>query len=519
MDEEWPDTGNTVKYTFKLSNMTMAPDGVSRHMQVVNGQYPGPTIEANWGDNIEVTVVNNLVANGTGIHWHGLRMLGTNDMDGTAGLTECPIAPGESKTYKFKATQYGTSWWHSHYSVQYGDGVVGPIVIHGPATKNYDIDLGPLPFTDWFHLPIYTVNSNQLHAFGPPVADNLLVNGSMTSSDGGQYAVTHLTPGKSHLLRLINTGINNWVNVALDGHTFTVIAADFVPIVPYTTHTLTIAVGQRYDVVIDANETIGNYWLRVGTGGGSCDGPNTNADNIRSIFRYKGAPDENPNSSPSAPLSTGCADETSLEPWVETQVPQDMPKEMEVSFSNTVVSGANLVQWLIDDSPMHINFSRPSIQKIFNGNNTFDRSENIYDIGKANTFQYWVIQQDPNNLAAVPHPIHLHGHDFYLLELKDSGTWDGDTSRLNTDNPVRRDTVTLPGKGYIVLAFESDNPGVWLMHCHIPFHASQGFSIQFAERKSDIKGGSDSLTEECNSWISYREKYYPDGFTEGDSHL
>lgn len=70
-------------------------------------------------------------------------------MDGVPGITECPLAPGESKTYSFQATQYGTSWYHSHFSGQYGDGVLGPIVIYGPATANYDIDLGPLTVTDW----------------------------------------------------------------------------------------------------------------------------------------------------------------------------------------------------------------------------------------------------------------------------------------------------------------------------------------------------------------------------------
>ena len=92
----------------------------------------------------------------------------------------------------------------------------------------------------------FTVDAQTLHANGPPTGDNFLVNGSMTSFAGGDYAVTELTPGKSHLLRFINTGINNWVNVALDDHPFTVIAADFVPIVPYTTSTLTIAVGKYH---------------------------------------------------------------------------------------------------------------------------------------------------------------------------------------------------------------------------------------------------------------------------------
>ena len=49
-------------------------------------------------------------------------------MDGVNGVTQCPIAPGDSFTYSWKAQQYGSSWYHSHYSVQYADGAVGPMV-------------------------------------------------------------------------------------------------------------------------------------------------------------------------------------------------------------------------------------------------------------------------------------------------------------------------------------------------------------------------------------------------------
>ncbi|KAF9728360.1 hypothetical protein PMIN02_008335 [Paraphaeosphaeria minitans] len=516
MDASWPDTGNTVKYTWEVSNTTGSPDGFERIMLLVNGQFPGPTLYANWGDNIEVTVTNNLESNGTGIHWHGLRQLGTNDEDGTAGVTECPIPPGGSRTYRFKATQYGSSWWHSHYSVQYSEGVSGPIVIHGPSTKNWDIDIGPLPFTDWFHTPVFTVNAATLHANGPPTADNMLVNGTMVSDFGGSYAVTTLKKGKTHLLRLMNNGINNWVNVALDGHPFTVIAADFNPIVPYSASSLTIANGQRYDVVINANQTVGNYWLRVDTGGGACDGPNLMQGQIRGIFRYEGADEENPDSEATSQLSTGCEDEKSLVPWVKTKVPQTTPQEMEVKFSNTIVEGANLVQWLIGDSPMHLNISNPSIQQISHNGGNFTKPENTYAIGQAHKFQYWVIQQDPANLAAVPHPIHLHGHDFYVLAQESGKTWEGDISTLQMDNPPRRDTATLPAKGYLVLAFESDNPGLWLMHCHIPFHLSQGFGIQFVERADDITASLNNVNGGCADWHEWRQDYYPNGYSEGD---
>lgn len=518
MDLKWPTSGKCVKYNFEITNVTMAPDGFAKPMMVVNGQYPGPTVVADWGDDIEITVTNHLEINGTGIHWHGLRQLGSVEMDGVAGITECPIAPGQTKVYKFKATQYGSSWYHSHYSVQYGDGVVGGIIINGPATSNYDIDLGLLPFTDWFHTPLFTVNAAALHANRPPMADNLLINGSMTSSSGGKYAVTTLTPGKRHLLRLVNTGINNWVHVGLDGHPFTVVAADFVPIVPFTTTSLAITVGQRYDVIIEANATVDNYWLRVGTGG-KCDGPNANAANIRSIFHYDGANSGNPNST-GTPLPTGCYDETNLVPFVKTQVPQDIPEELTLSFVRTVARN-NLVQWHINGSPMVIDFTRPTLQNVIDGNSTYNVAENVYPVGEKHKWQYWVIQQD-NTTPPIEHPIHLHGHDFYVLDHQANTQWTGDISRLVMDNPIRRDTATLPVRGYIVLAFESDNPGTWLMHCHIPFHISAGLGVQFVERQDEIVNAIGDLAgfkDSCKSWSTFQKQFFPDGFEFGDSGL
>ncbi|KAF2033923.1 hypothetical protein EK21DRAFT_97740 [Setomelanomma holmii] len=525
MDLQWPDTGKTVKYNLEITNTTLAPDGFEKPVLVVNGQIPGPTIVADWGDTLEITVTSKLTTNGTGIHWHGLRQLGSNQMDGVNGLTECPIAPGQSKTYRFKATQYGTSWYHSHYSVQYGDGLWGTLIINGPSTANYDIDLGTLPITDWFHAPVFTVNAASLHATGPPTADNVLINGSMTSSAGGQYAVTTLTPGKSHLLRIINVGINNWIHAALDGHKFTVVSADFVPIVPYQTDSLSIAVGQRYDVIINANQTSGNYWLRVGTGG-QCDGPNANAANIRSIFRYDGAGSGDPNSTATAPLSTGCNDEVVV-PYVKTDVPQEVPESLKVAFTNTAGSG-NLVQWLVNGVPMVIDLDQPTLQKVLDGNETFAAGRHVLDVGEKNSWQYWVIQQDNATTPPLPHPIHLHGHDFYVLAQVPNAIWDGDISKLQTSNPIRRDTATLPAKGYLVLAFESDNPGAWLMHCHIPFHISAGLGVQFLERSGEIvsanggTGAFSDMQDGCASWKTF-DKEFTDGggsiLIEGDSGL
>jgi hypothetical protein len=126
----------------------------------------------------------------------------------------------------------------------------------------------------------------------------------------------------------------------------------------------------------------------------------------------------------------------------------------------------------------------------------------------------------------VPHPIHLHGHDFYVLDQQAGTPWSGDISRLITDNPIRRDTATLPAQGYLVLAFESDNPGAWLMHCHIPFHISAGLGIQFLERMDEIQsgnGGLPGLQDGCKSWKKWEDDFVGKRngsiLIEGDSGL
>lgn len=98
-------------------------------------------------------MTNNLVdsGNGTSIHWHGLRQNFTNDQDGVVSITQCPTAPGDTFDYTWKAAQYGSTWYHSHFALQAWQGIFGGIVINGPATANYDEDLGMLFLNDWDH--------------------------------------------------------------------------------------------------------------------------------------------------------------------------------------------------------------------------------------------------------------------------------------------------------------------------------------------------------------------------------
>jgi FtsP/CotA-like multicopper oxidase with cupredoxin domain len=89
-----------------------------------------------------------LTDNATTIHWHGIRQIGTNDQDGVPGVTECGLAPGDSRVYEFKASSYGSSWYHSHFITQFADGVQGPMIIKGPTSANYDVDMGTVMISD-----------------------------------------------------------------------------------------------------------------------------------------------------------------------------------------------------------------------------------------------------------------------------------------------------------------------------------------------------------------------------------
>lgn len=151
-------TGVVRKYTFTITNTTLVFDGTGPKLALaINGQVPGPVIEANWGDFVDVTFINNLQDNATAIHFHGIRQEGTNDQDGVPGVTECAIAGnGGSRTYRWHATSFGTTWYHSHFAAQLGDGIHGPIVIHGPASADYDYDMGTVMIDDTYVLRFFT---------------------------------------------------------------------------------------------------------------------------------------------------------------------------------------------------------------------------------------------------------------------------------------------------------------------------------------------------------------------------
>jgi hypothetical protein len=169
-------------------------------------------------------------------------------------------------------------------------------------------------------------------------------------------------------------------------------------------------------------------------------------------------------------------------------------------FARTQVSPDHLVfQWFINNAVIDINYTQPTLQTLADQPNYFGAStsstnqsaliSNAAVLRQKNEWVYFVIA----NQFFPSHPMHLHGHDMSVLG-SGLGTF-SDASTLNFDNPLRRDTIMLQGGrqgtplGYTVIGFQTDNPGAWLMHCHIVWHVEGGLAMQFIERPDEIDAG------------------------------
>ena len=108
-----------------------------------------------------------------------------------------------------------------------------------------------------------------------------------------------------------------------------------------------------------------------------------------------------------------------------------------------------------------------------------------------------------NNLDDGAHPFHLHGHSFYVLAKHRSehgwGSYNPHSNtagqprpELNLVNPVKKDTVSVPRRGYAIIRFKADNVGIWMLHCHVLFHQASGMAM-------GIQVGGEEVHEEVNT--------------------
>lgn len=416
-----------------------------------DGRVPGQDIRAKEGELLRVVLKNEL-PEPTTIHWHGLPV--PHAMDGVPELTQPPVAPGETFTYEFVARPAGTYWYHSHFGYQLDRGLFGPLIIE-PAREELEYDREyVLVLDDWLLAP----EDPEPDAS----AGMCMMGGSMGGMMGGRrggmmggrdesgvrpqpiyraftanglagaaHAPLAVRRGERVRLRLINASAATVVPLRLRGHRLTITHTDGQPVRPLETDVVRIGMGERYDVVFTADSP--GLWPLESVESEQRKG------GLRFLLRYDGVRgDRISEAAASSTSSARYRDLAGREPLQRTE-----PDRLyELRLSGGMMRGPTV--WTIngrrypDTEPLAVREGERVRLRIF-------------------------------NMSMMPHPIHLHGHFYDVVEP------DGRRAAA----PLRKDTLVVDHMQTHVIDFTADNPGArWFLHCHNLYHQHGGMATE-----------------------------------------
>ncbi|XP_074308721.1 L-ascorbate oxidase-like [Silene latifolia] len=519
-----------VKYEFK------SPDCFKKLTITVNGISPGPTITAQQGDTVVVEVTNNMITENLAIHWHGIRQFGTPWSDGTAGVSQCPIVPGETFVYKFIVDRAGTYLYHAHYGMQREAGLNGMIVVSLPDGQfepfTYDFDRSVL-LTDWWHNSTFEaatgLSSIPFVFVGEP--RSLLIQGrgrfncssvntpadpticNATSPDCAPFVLT-VVPGKTYRLRIGSLTALSALSFAIEGHNMTVVEADGHYVEPFEVQNLFIYSGETYSVLIKANQDPSrNYWVTTNVVSRQ---PETTTG--LAIFNY------NPNTTEQKPptIPTTGPLWNNADPRVAQSLaikarqgfiePPPPTSDRVIVLLNTQNKVNGFLHWTVNNVAISLPSTpylvalgekrlKGKLHQVFDQGSPPDKydyknyninippvnqngtsSNAIYRLKFDTTID--IVLQNAKSLAnnSETHPWHLHGHDFWVLGYG-KGKFDpsNDYKKYNLVDPIQKNTVPIHPDRWTAIRFKANNPGVWLFHCHIESHFYMGMGIVFEE--------------------------------------
>jgi FtsP/CotA-like multicopper oxidase with cupredoxin domain len=403
-------------------------------------QVPGPDIRIRQGDRLRVRVENRL-PRPTTVHWHGIRL--PNAMDGVPHLTQEPIAPGESFLYEFDVPDAGTFWYHSHLrdTEQIGRGLYGPLIVEEQQPIAVDRDVVWM-LSDWRLEPDGKISDDfdDYHdiAHDGRVGNIVTVNGRVPESFAARA-------GERIRLRLINGANARIFSLAFEGHRPWIIALDGQPVEPHEPAggRVLLGPGMRADLVIDMLGTPGRRFAVKDT---FYEGLEYRLLDL--VYRdeppVNAHPPENPIMLPANPVS---------------RPDLDHAVSYELRLGGGMMGGMThaLVQGREESMDA---MARDHLAWAINGIAGFGyRHAPLFTLARDRAYILRLV-----NDTRWHHPIHLHGLAFRVL------------SRDN--NPARYeewgDTVLLRPRERVDLAFVADNPGDWMIHCHILEHQLGG---------------------------------------------
>jgi CopA family copper-resistance protein len=264
-------------------------DGQKSVATALNSMLCGPTLRWREGDEVIIHVTNNLDESSS-IHWHGIIL--PSNMDGVPNISFKGIAPKETFTYKFKVSQSGTYWYHSHSGFQEQTGLAGAIVIEPKEKEPFEYDKDEVIFlsdyssekpekiyrklklfADYYNFRQRTVGDffsevqekGFLEAFKDRAMWNKMRMSDRDIADVTAYTYHFLMNGKTNKdrfhtlfkkgekirLRFINGSAMTFFDVRIPGLKMEVVAADGNYIQPVEVDEFRIGVAETYDVIVE----------------------------------------------------------------------------------------------------------------------------------------------------------------------------------------------------------------------------------------------------------------------------
>ena len=397
-----------------------------------NGISPGPTLRAKRGDRILQHLVNQLPEETT-IHWHGIRT--PNGMDGVPGISQPPVKPGGEFFYDFPVNDAGTYWYHPHVRSweQVARGLYGPLIIEEDGPPEVDRE-EVLVLDDWRLDAEAQIDESfgSMHDWSHAgrIGNLVTVNGD---------AAHKLVAGRYQRirLRLINSANARVFSIGLKGLEGWVVALDGQPLLqPEPVDRIRLAPAQRADLIVDVTEdATGEAFLISFERDG--DFALTSVD-VEQPFRTQQLPSPEP------------------------LQPNDVPSLGSVSRTVTLVMAGGAMGGMrsavIGGVKTEIrDLVRKGKAWSFNGM-ADPPADPLLRVGLGETARISI-----KNDTRWPHAMHLHGHHFRQLGV------DGLIGPL-------RDTLLVDPGETADIAFVADNPGAWLLHCHMLEHSAAGMS-------------------------------------------
>lgn len=364
------------------------------------------------------------------------------------------------------------------------------MIIYGPHDNaDYDVDLGPVFLTDWYHDDYYSLVEQTMapasEGLPPPVSNNNLINGKAnypcasaangtTCKPNAGISKFYFQSGKKYRLRLINGGAEGIQKFSIDNHKMTIVAQDFVALQPYQVDVVTLGIGQRTDIIVEATGSANSSaWMRSTLGKSAFVGGCTLNDGISpeavAAIYYQAADNTTVPTTSSTVTDAeigNCANDalTASVPYYRITPPSQPAVTEEINIQYLSNGTHNL--FYVNNSTFRADYNEPVLLDAKLGHTTFEPSWNVHNYGSSRSIRLVVYNYAPTGA----HPMHMHGHNMYIL-AEGSGKWNGVVT--NPQNPTRRDTYLLANAvsatvpSYIVVQIDANNPGVWPFHCEL----------------------------------------------------